>query len=77
MGLLTLALLAAFGAGQWHSATTSAQGRAKWEYQSIRADRIDGSGAGPFQVKGLGKLGDDGWEVAGVNDSWVLLKRSK
>ena len=77
VGLLTLMLLGAFGAGQWYSGSTSAQARQKWEYQSIRADRIEGSGAGPFQVKGLNNFGEDGWEVAGVNESWVLLKRSK
>ena len=75
--LLTLMLLAAFGVGQWYTASTSAQSKPKWEYQVIRADRIEGSGAGPFQVKGLSEMGEDGWEVAGVNDSWLLLKRTR
>ena len=63
--------------GQRYSPTTSAQARQKWEYQVVKADRIERSGAASLEVKGLSKLGEDGWEAVGINDSWVLLKRSK
>lgn len=75
--LLTLMLLGAFGAGQWYSVSTSAQARQKWDYQVVKADRIERSGTASLEVKGLSKLGEDGWEAVGINDSWVLLKRSK
>jgi hypothetical protein len=75
--LLTLMLLVAFGVGQRYSASTSAQPKQKWEYQVVKADQIDRNGVGPFEVKGLSKLGEDGWEAVGLNDSWVLLKRSR
>ena len=75
--LMTLILLGAFGVGQWHSASTSAQARQSWEYQVVKADRIERNGAAAFEVKGLSKLGEEGWEAVGINDSWVLLKRSK
>ena len=75
--LLTLMLLGAFGAGQLYSVSTSAQARQKWEYQVVKADRIERNGAAAFEVKGLDKLGEDGWEAVGINDSWVLLKRSR
>ena len=54
----------------------SAQARQKWEYQVVKADRIERSAA-LLEVKGLSQLGEDGWEAVGINDSWVLLKRSK
>jgi hypothetical protein len=63
--------------GQRYSASTSAQARQKWEYQVVKADRIERSGDASFEVKGLSKLGEDGWEAVGISDSWVLLKRSK
>ena len=66
----------AFMIGQWYSPSTSAQARQKWEYQVVKADRIERSAA-LLEVKGLSQLGEDGWEAVGINDSWVLLKRSK
>ena len=74
--LFTLTLLATFGAGHWYSTSTSAQARQKWEYRVVKADRIERSAA-LLEVKGLSQLGEDGWEAVGINDSWVLLKRSK
>jgi len=75
--LLTLMFLGAFIIGQRYSPTTSAQARQKWEYQVVKADRIERSGNASLEIKGLSKLGEDGWEAVGINDSWVLLKRSK
>jgi hypothetical protein len=75
--LLTLMFLGALIIGQRYSPTTSVQARQKWEYQVAKADRIERSGNASLEVKGLSKLGDDGWEAVGINDSWVLLKRSK
>ena len=72
-----LMLLGAFLIGQSYSAPTSAQARQKWEYQIVKADRIDRKGADALEVRGLSKLGEDGWEAVGINDSWVLMKRSK
>ena len=46
--------------GQRYSPTTSAQARQKWEYQVVKADRIERSGAASLEVKGLSKLGEDG-----------------
>jgi len=76
MVLLTLMFFGAFIMGQRHSASASAQARQKWEYQVVKADRIERSAA-LLEVKGLSQLGEDGWEAVGINDSWVLLKRSK
>jgi len=75
--LLTLMFLGAFIIGQRYSPSTSAQARQKWEYQVVKADRIERSGNASLEVKGLSKLGEEGWEAVGINDSWVLLKRSK
>ena len=76
--LLTILLtLAAYGFGPGRQASASAQTRTKWEYQIVKADRVDRSPAGALQVKGLSQLGDDGWEAVGMNESWVLLKRSR
>ena len=75
--LLTLVFLGAFIVGQRYSPSTSAQARQKWEYQLVKADRIERNGAESLAVKGLSRLGEDGWEAVGINDSWVLLKRSK
>lgn len=77
VGLLTLVVLSAFVVGQRTSASTAAQARQKWEYQVVKADRIDRNGAAAFEVRGLSKLAEDGWEAVGMNDSWVLLKRIK
>jgi hypothetical protein len=74
--LLALMFFGAFIIGQRHSPSASAQVRQKWEYQVVKADRIERGGA-LFEVQGLSKLGEDGWEAVGINDSWVLLKRSK
>jgi hypothetical protein len=68
--------LGAFMIGQ-HSTSASAQARQKWEYQVVKADRIERNGAASLEGKGLSKLGEDCWEAVGINDSWVLLKRSK
>ena len=75
--VLTLMFLSAFIIGQRYSPSASAQARQKWEYQVVKADRIERSGNASIEVKGLSKLGEDGWEAVGINDSWVLLKRSK
>ena len=75
--LLTLMFVGAFIIGQRHSPSTSAQARQKWEYQVVKADRIEKSGTSSLDVKGLSKLGEEGWEAVGINDSWVLLKRNK
>jgi hypothetical protein len=75
--LLTLLLLGAFVIGQRYSGSASAQARQKWEYQVVKADRIERQGTTGLEVKGLNKLGEDGWDAVGINDSWVLLKRSK
>ena len=77
MALLTLMFVGAFIVGERYSPSTSAQARQKWEYQVVKADRIERNGATSLEVKGLSKLGEDGWEAVGMNDSWVLLKRSK
>ena len=74
--LLALMFFGAFIIGQRHSPSASAQTRQKWEYQVVKADRIERSAA-LLEVKGLSQLGEDGWEAVGINDSWVLLKRSK
>jgi len=74
--LLALMLLCAFIIGQPHFPSSSAQARQKWEYQVVKADRIERSAA-LLEVKGLSQLGEDGWEAVGINDSWVLLKRIK
>src|SRR4051794_22754827 len=57
--LLTAMLLAAFAIGERYSASTSAQSREKWEYQILKADRIQQNGAAAFEIKGLGKQGED------------------
>jgi hypothetical protein len=75
--LSTLMILGALVIGQRYSASTSAQARQKWEYQVVKADRIERNGAAALEIKGLSKLGEDGWEAVGINDSWVLLKRTK
>ena len=75
--IFALMLLGAFLVGQRYSPSAWAQGRQKWEYQIVKADRIDRSGAAALEVRGLSKLGEDGWEAVGMNDSWVLMKRSK
>ena len=75
--LLTLTFLGAFIVGQRYSPSTAAQVRQKWEYQVVKADRIERSGTASLEVKGLSKLGEDGWEAVGISDSWVLLKRTK
>ena len=74
--LLAVMLLGAFGFGHY-STSVSAQGRPKWEYRVVKLDRIQPNAAGTFEVKGLSGLGEDGWEAVSINDSWVLLKRSK
>ena len=74
--LLALMFFGAFMIGQRHSSSVAAQARQKWEYQVVKADRIERSAA-LLEVKGLSQLGEDGWEAVGINDSWVLLKRSK
>src|SRR6476661_5054929 len=71
--LLTLMLLVAFGIGERYSASSLAQSRQKWEYQVVKADRIDRDGGNTSQIRGLKELGEEGWEAAGMNDSWVLL----
>ena len=76
IALLTLMLLGAVMIDQ-HSLSASAQARPKWEYQVVKADRIERNGVASLEVKCLSKLGEDGWEAVGINDSWVLLKRSK
>ena len=75
--LLAAMLLATFGIGERYSASTAAQSRDRWEYQVVKADRIEQNGADTFQIRGLRKLGEDGWEAVGMNDSWVLLKRRR
>ena len=75
--LLALMFFGAFIIGQRHSPSASAQARQKWEYQVVKADRIERNGAATLEVKGLAKLGEDGWEAVAINDSWVLLKRSR
>jgi hypothetical protein len=67
----------AFGIGQRYSASTTAQSRQKWEYQVVKADRVDHDGGNTLHIKGLSQLGEDGWEAVGMNDSWVLLKRAR
>jgi len=74
--LLALMFFGAFIIGQRHSPSASAQARQKWEYQVVKADRIERS-APLLEIKGLSQLGGDGWEAVGINDSWVLLRRSK
>ena len=74
--LVALMFFGAFIIGQRHFPSSSAQARQKWEYQVVKADRIERSTA-LLEVKGLSQLGEDGWEAVGINDSWVLLKRSK
>ena len=73
---VALMFFGAFIIGQHHPLSASAQTRQKWEYQVVKADRIERSAA-LLEVKGLSQLGEDGWEAVGINDSWVLLKRSK
>ena len=70
-------MLATFGIGERYSASAAAQSREKWEYQVVKADRIEQNGADTFEIKGLRKLAEDGWEAVGMNDSWVLLKRRR
>jgi hypothetical protein len=71
----TLVLISVFAAGHWSAVSFAAQSSPKWEYRMLRADRVDEIG-GVTTVKGLAPLGDEGWEVAGLNTSWVLLKRA-
>ena len=75
--LMALMLLLASWAGQHYSASASAQANQTWEYQIVKLDRIDRSAGGAFEVKGLNKLGEAGWEAVGINDSWVLMKHRK
>ena len=75
--LATLMILGAFVIGQRYSTSASAQTRQKWEYQVVKADRIERNGVATLEIKGLSKLGEDSWEAVGINDSWVLMKRSK
>jgi hypothetical protein len=75
--LLATILLAAFGFVQHDSNSVSAQAKQKWEYRFIKLDGIERNAADTFEIKGLSRLGEDGWEAVGTNDSWVLLKRSR
>jgi hypothetical protein len=75
VSLVTIALMAAFAAGQWRAASSSAQTRQKWEYQVLKVE-LEGAGAA-INIKGLTARGDEGWEVAAMNSSWVILKRMK
>jgi len=59
------------------SASVSAQARMKGECQIVKADRVERSPGAAFEVKGLNKLGDEGWEAVGMNENWVLLRRSR
>ena len=70
-------LLVAFAVEQRRPASVSAQSRVKWEYQIVKADRVESRPGGIVEVKGLSQLGEDGWEAVGMNESWILLKRSK
>jgi hypothetical protein len=76
VALLAMLLFGAFGFGHY-STSVSAQGRQKWEYRVVKLDRMQQNAADTFEVKGLSGLGEDGWEAVSINDSWVLLKRSK
>jgi hypothetical protein len=75
MLLAILMFLTGFLVSQRYPFSVSAQGRAKWEYQIIKVS-IENAGGG-FEVKGLNKAAEDGWEAVGMNESWVLLKRSR
>lgn len=76
--LCALMLVGAFAVGQHFPGSVAAQARQKWDYQIIKVDRVDRSDAtGVMQIRGLTKLGEDGWEVVTMNDSWCLVKRSK
>ena len=48
-------------------------------FRSSRAghDRIEGGPLGNVQIKELKRLGAEGWEAVAMNDSRVLLKRSR
>ena len=70
-------LLAGFVAGQRTTVNVAAQSRAHWEYQVIKADRIERDAAGASEIKDLKRLGDAGWEAIARNDSWVLLRRTQ
>jgi hypothetical protein len=76
-GFTALLLLVAFVAGQWRTTAAVAQNRPGWEYQVLRADKIERSASGGAEIKELKRFGDDGWEAIAMNDSWVLLKRAR
>jgi len=77
MFLMTLMILLGFFAGAWRATPASAQARQKWDYQLIKLGGMEPNTGGGFEVRGLAKMGEDGWEVVGINDSWALLKRSR
>ena len=56
--------------------SVSAQSRARWEYQIVKVSIGQNAGGG-FELKGLNSVAQDGWEAVGMNESWVLLKRSR
>jgi hypothetical protein len=43
----------------------------------VKLGGLEPSSNDTFEVKVLSAVGEDGWEAISVNDSWVLLKRSK
>jgi hypothetical protein len=58
--LLAVMLLGAFGFGQHHSASVSAQARQKWEYRLVKLGGIERNADDTFDIKALSKLGEDG-----------------
>jgi hypothetical protein len=67
--VVALMLCGAFITGQYLLGTASAQSRPRWEYQVVKIDRMDNANPGTFQILGLSKLGEEGWEAVGMNDS--------
>jgi len=73
-------LVGAFGAGQQLSGAASAQGRQKWEYKLVRLGnnwQDDRKATGIQLGQELAGAGDSGWEAVGINESAILLRRSK
>jgi hypothetical protein len=52
----------------------------KWEYKVVKGDDLPVPEEEDYLkscMKGLNKLGDEGWEMAAASNGWLVFKRQK